>query len=397
MEDIIFSEAERETRRKFIQKTLLGVSGFTIGSNLFLGCSKSRPAGMSLIGRDIAITKNKRPSEKKDKSILSFVTGTDTRDAAYSSLKPLEDTVTSAIENKQVVIKPNTGVVGPNHHHEVADVEQLRGILDFLQPIYNKQIIIAEGTAAQAVSMHYGFEEYGYTRLEREYNVRLVDANDLPSTTHWILAGYLRPQPINLIDMYFNPNVYLISACRMKTSGGVLVTLSIKNIAMGAPLCHYKLNKNGKVDDLTNLSVPRGINEKANMHGGVGSMPGRELSYNIFTVASMGGFADLAVLDGVNGADGNGPWSADPVEHGVAVASNDCVAADKFASGLMGVDYDNLPYIKWCAQAGIGRDDLNDVHYFGSDYRPHIRKYRLNRNYEKQVQWIRDLNQNLSK
>ena len=396
MEDIIFSEAEHETRRKFMKKTMLGVSDFAIGNTLLSGCSQSRPAGMSSIGREIAISKSKRPSVKKDKTVLSFVTGRDTREAAYNSLKPLEDTVAGAIGNKQVVIKPNTGVVGPNHHHEVADVDQLRAILDFLKPIYNRQVIIAEGTAAQAVSMQYGFEEYGYTELEREYNVRLVDANDLPSTTHWILAGYLRPQPINLIDLYFDPNVYLISACRMKTSGGVLVTLSIKNITMGAPLCQYRLNKNGKVNDLTNLSVPRGINEKANMHGGMGSMPGRELSYNIFTVASMGGYADLAVLDGVNGADGNGPWSADPVEHGVAVASNDCVAADKLASELMGVDYDNLPYIQWCAQAGIGRDDLSDVQFVGPDYRPHIIKYRLNRNYEKQIQWIKDLKENLS-
>ncbi|MBT4482999.1 MAG: DUF362 domain-containing protein, partial [Candidatus Latescibacteria bacterium] len=299
--------------------------------------------------------------------------------------------------NKQVVIKPNAGVVGPQHRHEVTDVNQLRGILDFLKPIYDKQVIVAEGSASQAVSMQYGFEEYGYTALKREYNVKLSDANDLPFSTRWILAGYHRPQPINLIDLYFDSDVYLISPCRMKTSGGVLLTLSIKNITMGSPVCHYKRNKGGKPVDLKLVKAPRGVNEKAKMHGGLGSMVGRELSYNIFTVASMGAHPDLAVLDGVVGADGNGPWNADPVEHGVAIASNDCVAADRLATELMGVDYDNLPYIQWCAQAGIGRDDLSDVDYIGQDYRPHIKKYRLNSRHELQTKWIRDLNEKLKK
>ncbi len=295
-----------------------------------------------------------------------------------------------------MVIKPNAGVIGPQHHHEVADVNQIRGILDFLKPIYDRRrIVLAEGSASQAVSMRYGFEEYGYTALVREYNIKLTDANDLPSSTRWILAGYHRPQPINLIDLYFDPDVYLISACRMKTSGGVLNTLSIKNIAMGSPVCHYKRNKGGKPVDLKLVKAPRGVNEKAKMHGGPGSMVGRELSYNIFTVASMGAYADLAVIDGVVGADGNGPWSADPIEHGVAIASNDCVTADRLASELMGIDYDNLPYIQWCAQAGIGRDDLSAVDYIGPDYRPHIKKYRLNSRHELQTKWIRDLNEKL--
>ncbi len=126
-------------------------------------------------------------------------------------------------------------------------------------------------------------------------------------------------------------------------------------------------------------------------------MPGRELSYNMFTVASMGGHADLAVLDGVQGAEGNGPWATDPIKHGVAIASNDTVAADTLATKLMGVKIEENPYITWCAQAGIGRDDLSEVTYIGPDYHPHIKKYRLNKNYERQTQWIRDLKENLSK
>jgi len=391
MEDMIYSKSERETRRRFMKKSMVGVSGIALSGLMIPGCSQNLPAGMRQIGRKEALEKKQRPMAKKDESILSFIPGKDTRDAAYNSLKPLENTVARDIQGKQVVIKPNLGVIGPEHHHEVTDVNQLRGILDFLKPMYNRQIIVAEGSASQSISMKLGFEEYGYTALEREYNVKLVDANDLPTTTKFILAGYLRPQPINIIDLYLDPDVYLISACHLKPSGGAIVTLSIKNIAMGAPKCHYKLNKFG----LNEKPTP-GLNEKSKMHGGIGSKQGRELSYNIFTVATMGAHADLAVLDGVMAAEGNGPWNADPIEHGVAVASNDCVAADRLGSELMGVDYDYLLYIQWCAQAGIGRDDLSDVTYIGPDYKPYIKKYRLNKSYERQIEWIHELRENLT-
>ena len=201
MEDMIFSPSERKTRRQFMKKTMLGVSSVSIGGFMTQGCAQYTPAGMLGLGHNTALEKEERPLKKKEKSILSFVTGKDTRAAAQDSLKPLEQTVARAIKDKQVVIKPNAGVMGPEHHHEVADVEQLRGILDFLTPIYDRQIIIAEGVATQGIGMSFMFEEYGYNALKREYNVKLIDANDLSTTTKWILAGYHRPQPISLINL----------------------------------------------------------------------------------------------------------------------------------------------------------------------------------------------------
>jgi len=392
MEDLIYTRKEQETRREFMKKSIVG-SGILISGGIALpGCSRQvMPTGMYGIGRDISIRENRRAT-RRDKSIVSFLPGKDVRQATLDSLAPLKETVVRDIQGKQVVIKPNTGVIGEDSRHEVADVNQLRAILDFLKPIYDRQVIISEGTASQAISIMPGYELFGYTDLEREYNCKLVDANDLPTTTAWILAGYHRPQPINLISLYLDPAVYIISACKLKTSGGVLVTLSIKNMAMGTPKCHYQLNKNKDSGAAT-----RGINEKSKMHGDIGSKQGRELSYNIFTVAQLGAHADLAVLDGVVGADGNGPWNADPLEHGVVVASNDVVAADRLGSALMDVDYDYLVYLQWCAQAGIGLDNLDECEYHGPDWRPHVKKYRLNKSADRQIEWIHELRENLKK
>jgi len=391
MEEIIFTRDQLRTRREFMKKTMVSAGVLTFSGTVLPGCSRQiSPPGMYGVGRELSIGETRRIN-RKDKSIVSFLPGKDVRQATYDALKPLKETVERDIQGKLVVIKPNMQN-HPEHLHEMTDINQIRGILDFLKLVYDRQVIISSGTATLCISMDSIYAEVGYLSLEQEYNCKLIDHNDMPTTTAWILAGYQRPQPINLISLYLNPNVYVISACRLKTSGGVLVTLSIKNIAMGSPKSHYRFNTSKGTD-----RPPAGLNEKSKMHGGIGSKKGRELSYNIFTVAQLGAHADLAVLDGVVGADGNGPWNADPIKHGVVIASNDPVAADRLGSALMGVDYNNLVYIQWCAQAGIGRDNFDDWTYIGPDWRPHVKKYRLNKSAEQQVEWIHELRENLEK
>ena len=177
--------------------------------------------------------------------------------------------------------------------------------------------------------------------------------------------------------MFLDPDNYVISATRLKTAGGVIVTLSMKNVIMGSPICHYK-RKNGVK------------NEKSRMHGGKGNKRGRELSFNLFQVAMKGAVPDLAVLDGVVGAEGNGPWNATPIEHGVAIASTDPVACDRLGAELMGVDYSELKYLQWCAQGGIGEDDLGKIKVVGLNYKDYVVKYKLHEQVDKQREWIYD-------
>jgi len=168
-----------------------------------------------------------------------------------------------------------------------------------------------EGAAAPTQNAFTAFKNYGYLPLEREYKVKLVDANETPYTTRWIYLAERHPDPINIINLFTDPDVFLISAARMKTHDTVVGTLSLKNCAMGAPLSNNKIKGN----------------EKSKMHGEEGSSGGRELSYNLFLVAQMGVQPDLAIIDGVEAIEGNGPWNGTVVEHGVVLASTDFVAA----------------------------------------------------------------------
>ncbi|MFC1561127.1 DUF362 domain-containing protein [Candidatus Latescibacterota bacterium] len=309
-----------------------------------------------------------------DKSQVSFLVNTDRREATYQALKPFQKEAEKAIGDRQVVIKVNAGLAEPQYAINSTHADQIRGILDFLKPIHDREVIITEGTAGAMCSAFIGFENYKYMPLEKEYNARIIDANDQPYTLKWIRAAKHHPEAINIIDMFMNPDVYLISAARMKTHNAVVATYSLKNVVMGSPVCHYKEK----------------VNEKSKMHGGLGNSGGRELSYNLFLVAGMGVQPDLAIIDGIVAIEGNGPWGGSPVEHGVTIASTDFVAADRLCTELMGIDPKYMKYLEWCADAGMGNFDLSKINVNGPDYKKHIIKYKLNQNFEKQVVWIHE-------
>lgn len=310
-------------------------------------------------------------------SRVSLVPGNDQREATYQSLKAIEDDIRDSIGNRRVILKVNAPMAEPQYRCCSTDVEQMRGILDFFGEFYDREIIIAEGTSTAACSVFRSYEYYDYLDLKKEYNVKFIDTNDFDTTVYWAAQGDHHPQAIGIIDMFLNPDNYIISATRLKTSGGVIATLSMKNVVMGSPICHYKRKHGVK-------------NEKSRMHGGKGSKTGRELSFNIFQVAAKGVSPDLAVLDGVVGAEGNGPWHATPIEHGVAIASTDPIACDRLGAELMGIDYSELKYLQWCAQAGIGEDDLDKIKVVGPNYKKYITTYKLNKNIERQREWIYD-------
>lgn len=354
-------------RRSFIQRLTAGTAGLAMGTLGFSGCaSKALKGGGSGLHRRTAV--------RTGASAVSFTTGKDQRETAYQVLNPLENEIKKAIAGKQVVIKINSGQIRKDWWLNATDAKWVRGILDFLKPIYDRRVIVAESTAAGAQSTLLGFENYGYMPLLKEYDVEFVDLNDQPATTMWILNENRHPLGINIINTFLDPDVYLISATRLKSHNCVIATLALKNVVMASPVNHYKQKK------------AEGRNEKPLMHRG----GNRGLSYNMFYLATMGVQPDLAVLDGVVGMEGNGPVGGTPVEQGVAVASTDWLAADRLGVELMGMDYDDVKYLHWCAEAGLGRDDLSKIEIIGPDYRKHITKYKLHENIEHQREWIRE-------
>jgi len=293
---------------------------------------------------------------------VSFVTGTDRRKMVFQTIKPFEEEIKKAIQNKQVIIKPNFVVTEVPLCATHADA--VRGVLDFLKPVYNKKVIIAESTISGNGTMT-GFENYGYMPLIKEYNVELLDLNLQPTTYKWILDNNLHPVAIPIINTYLDPNNYFISITRLKTHDRVVATLGIKNMVMGSPLNKYKVQ-----------------NYKGMMHPG----RARLAHYNMFLIAEKI-HPDLTILDGLEGMQGNGPVGGFPMEHGVALASTDPVAADTIGAGLMGIDINDVGYVKYCGNAGMGQTDRSKITIIGKDPANYIKKYQLHENIEKQLEW----------
>ena len=96
----------------------------------------------------------------------------------------------------------------------------------------------------------------------------------------------------------------------------------------------------------------------------------------------------LALIDGFEGMEGNGPNSGTPVDHRVCVASTDWLAADRVAIELMGIDFAKVGYLNFCNQTGMGIGDLSKIEIIGETLSNHIKHYKLSDNIDKQLIWI---------
>jgi uncharacterized protein (DUF362 family) len=280
-------------------------------------------------------------------------------------LAPLKDEIAEGVKGKQVMIKPN--FVMNDTPLCATHVDAVRGVLDFLKPIYSGKIIIGESPSVFATGGTMpAFENYGYMPLEGEYGVELMDLNTQSSKPAWILDRNLYPTEIQLISQFLDPKTYVISITRLKTHNSVVATMGLKNIVMGAPIV-----------------VSGGSDSKRPMHGA----SSRWLHYNMFLVAQKT-MPNLTVIESVEGMEGNGPISGTPVEHGVALAGTDVLAVDSIGAQLMDVPLEDLGYLNFCANAGLGIIDREKIDILG-DKKPqeYVKKYQLGPSIERQLEW----------
>jgi len=333
-------------RRTFLRNVSIGAAGLSVGSSL---TAVSSPV-----------------SREPDESTVSFATGTDRRDMIVQVLKPLEDDIREGIRGKQVVVKVNLvgqTILSSTH------VDAVRGVLDFLKPIYRRTVIVGEAKPPE------NFVTRNYMSLPDEYDVRIECMLDRPTKKLWIVDGQWHPRPINVIDRFLDHDVYMISLARMKVHNDVVATLSLKNVVMACPIEHYR------------WKTAEGRNERSFMHAA--GQDRKFINFNIFLVAQHVR-PHLSVIDGFEGVERNGPHGQPygfPVEHQVALAGTDTVAVDRVGVELMGLNIDDVGYLTYCAQAGLGQPDLLKIRIIGPNPFNHVIVYRLHNNIEQQLNW----------
>lgn len=309
----------------------------------------------------------------KNKTTVALMHGQDRADIAFRALQPFAQQVKAAIGNRKVVIKPNN--VHIERQLAATHVDTLEGILEFLQMVGKTDHVVIAESAANGPTFD-GFENYGYFRLVEKYGVELVDLDKTDFELMYVFNEKdFQPKPVRTSSLLLNPDTYIISAARMKTHDRVFATLSLKNIVFGAPIKDkgFSWGPNRR---------PGAVNDKPIPHGG----GFKGINYNLFTLAKQL-HPHLALIDGFEGMEGNGPNNGTPVDHRIGVASTDWLAADRVALTLMGIDFANVGYMNYCYHAGMGEADLNNIDIVGEKLASHIRQYQLNANAEQQLDW----------
>jgi uncharacterized protein (DUF362 family) len=322
--------------------------------------------------------------QESQSTCVSLISGTDRADMAFRALQPFTKQIKHSIGNRRVVLKPNNVLI----YVPLActHAETLEGVLEFLKSI-NKinNVIIAESSASGSTLE--GFDNYGYYRLLSKYPVKLVDLdNEKFETLHVIDERDFKPHLVRVSGVMLDPDSYVISVARMKTHNTVGATLSLKNIVLGAPIKDKGFtlyNEDKRFSPLARESRQGSISYKRLLHGS----GFHAINYNMAYLAQKL-YPDLAVIDGFEGMEGNGPTLGTPVDHRVCVASQDWLAADRVGVELMGINFSRIGYLNYCSQMGLGITDLNKIVITGENLKDHIKSYKLPDNFEKQGAWM---------
>lgn len=344
----------------------------TINRRNFIRTSVLGGMAASSISSVYALSSATDPIVKK--ASVALTTGDNRADLAFRALQPFAKQIKNAIGKRRVVLKPNN--VLTNVPLTSTHVDTLEGILEFLKSIKKLDNVIIAESAANGPTFD-GFDNYGYFRLMNKYPVKLVDLDQQPyQLLHVFDEKDFKPHAMRMSGILLDPDSYIVSVARMKTHDRVLATLSLKNIVFGAPIkdAGFSWTSNHK---------PGAQSDKAIGHGS----GFRGINYNLYALSRQL-HPHLALIDGFEGMEGNGPNDGTPVDHRVCVASTDWLAADRVAIELMGIDFAKVGYLNFCNQTGMGIGNLDQIEIIGESIASHIRHYKLSDNIEKQLIWM---------
>jgi uncharacterized protein (DUF362 family) len=323
------------------------------------------------------------------------------------------ESVTAALESiadqvrlnrvRRILVKPN--FVSTDCQLAATHIDAIRAVLGFIRDRYDGEIVVAEGAALS--STWEGYRNFGYESLADEYGVDLVDLNNDDNTVPVrVYDRRFRPITVHLARTVVDAD-YRVSVGPPKTHDLVIVTLSVKNMVMGALVNPQAARRSGGMPRLMHSLVglvPKWIWQSELAEWGKGVFLGRlggsskmamhqgipVLNLNLALVASMV-WPHLAVIDGWQGMEGEGPGLGDPVDWCVALAGTDSLAVDVFAASLMGFDAEQIGYLQYCHKLKLGIGRVKEVDVVGNIAPQDVRyAFVPHPAYQRQLAWHLD-------
>jgi len=271
------------------------------------------------------------------------------------ALKLIEEEVAKDIKGKRrIFIKPN--FVSTSRQLAVTHVDAVRAILDVISKYSPGKIIIGEGPPDGSLTE--ALSNFGYLKLEEEYDVDFVDLNHDGYVEVEGFDSSLRPLKFRFSKSVVNSD-YRISVAKPKTHDAVIVTLSVKNMVVGSLIEH----------------------DKSKIHQGT-----KAINLNIAKIYRAVA-PNLSILDGFEGMEGVGPVSGNPVNLRIAAASLHPVSLDAVMSEIMGFNPLDIGYLYYLNIWGIDTADLNQIEVIGFPPDEVARKFEPHPSYQEQLKW----------
>jgi len=262
---------------------------------------------------------------------------------------------------QRVVIKPN--LVMYDRPYANTHPATLQTVLAMIRDHYRGPLTIAEGAAVQSTTA--AFTAHGYPALAQRYGCQLLDLNGDETVEVALPTGAGKPLTLRLARTIVESDCR-VSLSLPKTHDTVLVTMALKNMIMGA-LVNRRVAKSHHrpywLDRLGQLLFGHGNgwgSDKRAMH--------RTYPLINLYLAQLAPLVrpHLSIVDGFVAMEGAGPVDGDPVPWGIALAGVDPLAVDLLAAHLMGFRLEEVGYLAYCAQAGLGVAELNAITVVGN-------------------------------
>ncbi|MEM2940608.1 MAG: DUF362 domain-containing protein [Thermoproteota archaeon] len=281
---------------------------------------------------------------------VSLVKGQDRKANIHKALGLIKEDI--KLPEKPILLKPN--FVSTSTSLAATHVDAIKAVMDFFLELGAKSFLIGEASSGHTWN---GYRNFGYLELEKSYPVKLLDLNE----DEWVKTKILDSR-FNMVEVKVSKTIldsYRISITRPKTHDYGIVTLALKNMAVGSII--------GWDKDL--------------IHQGY-----RIFNLNLVKLAKLT-FPHLSVIDGVVGMEGNGPVHGGAVSSCFTVASANALACDLVTSTLMGFDYKNIGYLWYGTQIGLGPKTLDEIDVIGEKVEDCIMRFHPHRSYEAQLNW----------
>jgi len=289
------SKTTRMSRRGFIISTLVGAVG-------------------GLLGVTFLKYKNQMRSEVFIAGCANYTD--DIASVIISGMKEL-GVSPAELKGKRVLLKPNLVEVIKGASHINTHPLFIRGAIEAFLRLGASSVMVGEGQGHVRDS-YYVLEESGLADVLYEDRIPFIDLNNdslftLPNNGRYSRLKELSfPQTLRQVDI-------IVSMAKMKTHHWVGVTLSMKNMFGVMPGIVYGWPKNV----LHHAGIERSI-----------------LDINA-TIKPH-----FAIVDGIEGMEGDGPIMGTPCHAGVLVMGRNLPAVDATGARIMGIDPRKIAYLE---------------------------------------------------